>query len=677
MEALESQIAKIQLGNNKSSNAYVFVLAEKAPTGEAELYVVAELPLFNPAAEADCERICLAIAASLKRSFRRGLSETSFENAISQINEELGKLAAMGRTQWIDKLNCIISVKQGSSLSIASCGKISAYLLRNEEFTDISCSQTKNHPLKTFENFAVGKIRLGDLILLSTAQLFNYVSMDRLLNIFDNMDFLTAAQTVISLLKENAGPQVGFGTLLNLQVPEGQTSEAEVDLENYVVENQGARENLPAKAFNYLKTAFALKNPARVPKVGLPAISFGQKLKNLSGKTQNFMDKGKNFWQATKSSAKTLKDRAKLQNFRQLSSAKKFFLASAAVALIALVANVSIAVHLNKVRARQSQTTAQLDKIAALLSDAQSSLLYKDNSSAANALNQAKDLLPKVSGLNPAAKERYNKLAAQINDIQTQMEKIFRPEVKNLGSLGAGHNLINLPDYAATQVNSLIISYQKSTKQIKDNSLKLSLAELAAAFINGNTAAVYDGNSLYLWDFSAGALLGPGESQNVPGKDDFGGMAEYPVNKRVYLANKKSAEIVSFSPGSTTFGKPIVAVRDAGISQAVDITIDGSIYVLGQNGVNKFQSGKLTAFSLQNLPVPLSGKGKIYTQKDFSYLYILDSGNSRVLIFDKSGNLINTLMSDSFTNLKDFQVDEKNKVIYVLNDGSLLKATLP
>jgi hypothetical protein len=55
----------------------------------------------------------------------------------------------------------------------------------------------------------------------------------------------------------------------------------------------------------------------------------------------------------------------------------------------------------------------------------------------------------------------------------------------------------------------------------------------------------------------------------------------------------------------------------------------------------------------------------------------LDSGNNRILIFDKSGNLINTLLSNQFTNLKDFQVDEKNKVIYALNDGSLLKIALP
>jgi hypothetical protein len=292
-------------------------------------------------------------------------------------------------------------------------------------------------------------------------------------------------------------------------------------------------------------------------------------------------------------------------------------------------------------------------------------------------LSQAKNLLPKANTVDTANKALYNTLTAQVSDLETQMEKVYKPQVTNLGSLGTGNTLIKLPDFNATQANSTIISYQKSTGQIADGSLNLSLSALANVYLSGNQAAVYDGNSLYLWDFSTGKILGTGFAQNVPGKPDFGGMAEYPTNGRVYMADKRAAEIVSFLPGKTAFSKPVVVVRDSSISQVTDITIDTGIYVLTPGGVNKFLGGKLTGFTLQSLPVPLSQTGKIYTQKDFKYLYILDSGNNRFLIFDKNGNLINTLVSDSFTNLKDFQVDEKNKTIYALNDGSLLKVLLP
>ena len=261
MDEIESQIAKIQLGNNKTSSSFVYVMAEKASGSAAELYVVAELPLFNPAAEESCERICLAIASGLKRSYRKATEDSTFENAISQINEELGKLASVGQTQWINKLNCILAVKEGVNFNIATCGKVSAYLLRAGEYTDISCSPDQSHPLKTFENYASGKVRLGDLLILSTTQMFNYLSMDRLLSIVSNSPFLTASQTVLELLKETAEPQVSFAVLLNMQAPVGEISNDELDLENYIVETPSAGPSLLKKLTNISSTPFLRAKP--------------------------------------------------------------------------------------------------------------------------------------------------------------------------------------------------------------------------------------------------------------------------------------------------------------------------------------------------------------------------------------------------------------------------------
>ena len=73
-------------------------------------------------------------------------------------------------------------------------------------------------------------------LILSTTQMFNYLSMDRLLNIVSTTPFLTASQTVLELLKETAEPQVSFAVLLNFQAPVGEIGQDELDLENYIVE---------------------------------------------------------------------------------------------------------------------------------------------------------------------------------------------------------------------------------------------------------------------------------------------------------------------------------------------------------------------------------------------------------------------------------------------------------
>ncbi len=675
MEELESQIAKIQLGNIKSSSTYVYITAEKAPVGSAELYVVAELPLLNPAAEESCERICQAISSTLKRAYRNPGMANNFESAISQINEELGKLASLGQTGWVDKLNCILGVKEGESFNIATTGKVSAYLLRNREYTDISCSPDQSHPLKTFENYATGKIHLGDLLILSTTQLFNYLSMDRLRSVIGNSNFLTAAQTVIALLKENADPQVSFGVLLNLQVPFGQAEEKDEDLESYVT-NQPAKENvILTNIKKFVAATFAFyKKDKRIPKTDIPKIgnNFGQRLKNLSGNAKDFVNKSKGLWQTAKTSAGSVKTTVSNQNFKNFSKEKKFFLISTLVLLIVVTASIVVAVRLKSTRQVQSQISNQFKAAQTAILNAQSSLLYKDYTTASTYIQQAKNSLPTAKSVSSSDKAQYDKLVSELSDLTGQMEKVVQAKVTSLGSLAQGSSLISLPNFIATQSKPGIISYNKQTGQIQDGALKSSVAVVDSLYISGNIAVIYDGTSLYAWDFSTGNV-GTGFSQDVPAKNNFGGMAFYPTNNRVYVANKQAGQIISFVLSKNKFSKPIISIQNSSVTQTVDITIDTAIYALNQTGINKFLGGKPTNFNISGLANPFSGSGKIYTQKSYKFIYILDSANNRIIILNKDGSLLETLKSDQFTKLLDFSVDEPNKTIYLLNDNTLLK----
>ena len=76
---------------------------------------------------------------------------------------------------------------------------------------------------------------------------------------------------------------------------------------------------------------------------------------------------------------------------------------------------------------------------------------------------------------------------------------------------------------------------------------------------------------------------------------------------------------------------------------------------------------------MPKLTKPFSGTGKIVTNKDMNNVYVLDSGNNRILVISKQGHLVQQIKSNQFNTPEDFSVDEKNKVIFVLNDGSLQK----
>jgi hypothetical protein len=234
MNELETQIAKIQFGNPKATTTHVFVMAEQAFNGRSELYLITELPVFNPAALDECDRIANALAASLRRSYRKITTPETFESSLAALNEELGKLTSQGKTHWIGKLNALVAVKDGARFSIASTGKVTALLYRDDEFNNITEPSATTNVLKTFENFSVGKLHLGDIIILSTNQLFSNISADRIKNILNSHTLPLAGQEILRILQENTGPETAFGSLLGLMVEPGATAIEHVALADYV-----------------------------------------------------------------------------------------------------------------------------------------------------------------------------------------------------------------------------------------------------------------------------------------------------------------------------------------------------------------------------------------------------------------------------------------------------------
>ncbi len=657
METIESQVAKIELGNIKHANSFVYLMAEKSSFGNTELYVIAELPLLNPAAKEACENICLAISSTLKRSFKKSSDENAFETAISQVNEELGKLAETGQTIWIDKLNCILAAKNGSSFWITSCGKISAFLFRGDEFTDISCSISKPHPLKTFENVAFGKVKLGDILILSTNQLFNHIGVDKLRNIFQNNGFLTATQQIIDTLTNNAGPEVSFATILNQQVPVGQAIEEEV---------------LPKSTNKFLKTPLVPKFSDILNKlkslISFKGVSFNS-VKNVGSKGKYIINK---VGSSIKSTSKDLS----LQQIQKFSKTKKIFLISALVLILAVALELGVSMHLKKSKVAKSQVSDRLHSIQDLVNNAQAAILYKDNQTAGNFAAQAQSQLPQQNEVDTADKPLYNQIQGQLSDLRQKLENTFEPKVTKIGSTGPGSFITKLGNFIITQVGTTIVSYDTTSGSVSDSLFLSSQKIISAVFLKGNNAIIYNGSEILAWDFQK-KLFSPPFSSSVPNKENLVGFKFYPTNSRVYTINKETNQIISFAAGASGVSKPVIASKNANdLANAVDLAIDGAIYVLNTNGVTKYQSGSLTDFHLPPLFVSYSGKGKIATEINWKNIYILDTGNNRVLVIDKKGNLVSTIKSKEFSDLKDFVVDEPNKIVYILDGSSLLKFPL-
>lgn len=109
------------------------------------------------------------------------------------------------------------------------------------------------------------------------------------------------------------------------------------------------------------------------------------------------------------------------------------------------------------------------------------------------------------------------------------------------------------------------------------------------------------------------------------------------------------------------------------LSQAISLTIDGSIYILNSDGsivryLNGYKKEDLKPQALFQSEIKT---GQILTKTDFKNLYLLDTGNKRLIIFDKKGQLVKQYISQEFSEATSFGVTDDEKTVFVLNGTKL------
>jgi hypothetical protein len=155
-----------------------------------------------------------------------------------------------------------------------------------------------------------------------------------------------------------------------------------------------------------------------------------------------------------------------------------------------------------------------------------------------------------------------------------------------------------------------------------------------------------------------------------------GGLSTYIGN--VYVLDKAQNQILKYVNADSGFVKAnYFSTTSPDLSKAVSMAIDSSIYVLTSDGnISKFTKGSPDTFTIAGLDTPLNNPTRIFTDAAASNVYVLDNGNSRIVVFDKSGNYKNQYQAGIIKNAKDFDVLETDKKIYVLSGGKTYEIDL-
>ena len=159
----------------------------------------------------------------------------------------------------------------------------------------------------------------------------------------------------------------------------------------------------------------------------------------------------------------------------------------------------------------------------------------------------------------------------------------------------------------------------------------------------------------------------------------------------VYVLDPILGTILKYIPTDNAYVNPpsnfINPQVTVDLTGAVDMAIDGSVYVLFADGkIMKFFKGDPQPFDMGGLPGPMRSPTTLFISGEREpeaegYVYVVDGGNNRILEFDKVGNYLRQFQPRAgltqFQEIQGIYVDAQRGRLFVLSGNKLWYTSLP
>jgi len=670
---LKLQISQIFLPNSKQAQDYVSLYEEAVRTDTpAYLFLIIEIKgdAKNKATKnsKEFDKLTQAIARTLKQTYlhEEKLKPDTFEKALAHINQELSTLARKGNVKWYKKLNALVGVFAHDAFFVSVTGSATAYLLRGKSvshITDQLSSGEKPHPLKTFVNFSSGGLTEKDTILLSTSNLYNYSSLEKIQTAFKGSDIASATKSLISDIKKDSGTGDAFATFFFQPVAKLPLSDEEL------------RPLMAPVGSTIIEDAETFTRPASQKyKAALSSASksFGG---YITGAVKNGLRK-----LLMSRAPKRPESQTTASNEQPKKKNKTLYFYSFAAIFAVLIIALILQNFKNAESKTKAEVQAKIDSISTLISEAEDAQIYGDQEKAIQAISEAEQQFEELKNEQFYETERED-LATRLQKFSDQVNKVTR--IENYESLAT---FANSPDrLAASPIGFSALNSFTSELQFYDAGEK-TVGGLESLSQNKNFVAQTDSSSgkliylladdgeIYSYDFQNSSLtsLTPSSTDSFGLPSGFNAFQFY--LSRAYALLPDGDQILRYSPSSSGFQSPETWLTDnSDLSGALDIAIDGDVFVLFPDRLAKFTRGSLQSFSLQETSSKLEKAKAMLTGAGLEFIYILDPSNKRILVYNKSGQLATQLTSDEFNDLRDLWVDEVNKLLYLLKGNELIR----
>ncbi|MBI4098049.1 MAG: hypothetical protein HY426_03340 [Candidatus Levybacteria bacterium] len=266
----------------------------------------------------------------------------------------------------------------------------------------------------------------------------------------------------------------------------------------------------------------------------------------------------------------------------------------------------------------------------------------------------------------PLAQESFRSAKKILDDNKTKFKE----------NSNEGKQLLALLAKVESEIKSVSegeIVAAKEVEKSQSDLLSYELDNSDASYFTQNEDFVYflDGKGVSRID------KGNDEKEQIIKKDwkQESGIGLFGSN--VYVLGKDVGILKFVAASESAYSKTDYFPESPDLGNSIAMAIDGSIYVLFDDGtIKKYTKGKEESFAVSGLDKPLSKPTRIFTNEDADNVYVLDSGNGRIVVFDKEGKFSSAYSASILKSAKDFDVQETNKKIFILSSGKVYQINI-
>jgi len=177
----------------------------------------------------------------------------------------------------------------------------------------------------------------------------------------------------------------------------------------------------------------------------------------------------------------------------------------------------------------------------------------------------------------------------------------------------------------------------------------------------------------------------------LPGSEDMDSplLIDSFSGARLYVLDAGAHQIYRYTPTEDGYTLPPdpyfgddVQVNLSGVR---DMSIDGDIWLLFLDHIDRYQAGRPVAYVMQGLDQSFSDPAGLFAtlaeaSSELAGVYIADTGNARIVKLTKDGLFLRQYRpreGNQFSELRDLYIDVDNSKAYILSGSALYMADIP